>query len=998
MLKAAFVGGEDILKWCTSQENLYYLREHTRLLDRVYYFKLEQDLWQNYIVYGETYHCWTSSLSNTIIQQNQVTSDYQQSLKSTEKYQHKIKQQLQEAEEHVEKHALLLKNYQQQDSMVIDEQRLWAAILAIVRKGQYKLSQKYEHRKLLYKTSAKDHHCIKVCYDCEPTQDEIMSMQIIWQATINECKSQEEVDILKQHLYIKRLPKSFDYLDESYSKIENKLARPIYNDNTRTTMSARHRKIIAQNKCDLMKLYINMAEAAVRGYRQYGEDEKQNLINRMIKDPSRQVYIERFIKAIEERQKHIRQHTQYQTQRHIHFFYRRSDDHRTHWHRRSSYRLNLYWDILPSSPIIEVFTRLTSEQLALLARGPKYVPPCQIQFYRQETKEKIIEQEHKIIIDKITEFFYQNCYSISEKLIQDFSIDIKNLLQRLYAKKLSRKLYIRAKRERKLIINIRRYLRQNQQVTLRRTDKSRVFHLGDANDYQSKVHQYMQETEAYEQITSGISPLASNLEQVISLLNRLYNAQKPLITKKQYDAMYPKLDHTELAHLYFLPKPHKIGTPLRPIVASIHAPAMLVSIYLDNRLRPLFNRVARQTTYISSTDVVQQLEKHQAQGHLLSTTNFITANVKNLYTMIPRGGALDALNRFCVKHSKEYEMANLNVNTIIRLACLVLETNCFVFDNKYYKQIRGGAMGSPFTMTLANIYMYEWEQSLIQYQQARNELYGRYIDDIFMTSNESIEKIQELLESEDKKDPNIRINYTIQQSVEFLDVFIENIQGKLKTSVFRKPAAEPYILPYTSDHPRHIHSNTIYTALLRAIRLCSDVDTFNQERLNIEIVLLLNGHPPKFIKRHFQQFFKKNNVTSIYKDLHEETYQQFHKKLLNECQVNDPSSEQQQPQQQQSNKKKTDQKDTGKPVKKERQLIIHCTYESGPLKTFNRDFRTIWKKHFCYTNSTLSNVHVILGTRTNKTLDQLLVEKKPSRTLLTLKDDMPQSTTTWITK
>ncbi|CAF3372197.1 unnamed protein product, partial [Rotaria socialis] len=101
----------------------------------------------------------------------------------------------------------------------------------------------------------------------------------------------------------------------------------------------------------------------------------------------------------------------------------------------------------------------------------------------------------------------------------------------------------------------------------------------------------------------------------------------------------------------------------------------------------------------------------------------------------------------------------------------------------------------------------------------------------------------------------------------------------------------------------------------------------------------------------------------------EETYQQFHKKLLNECQVKDPSSEQQQPQQQQSNKKKTDQKDTGKPVKKERQLIIHCTYESGPLKTFNRDFLTIWKKHFCYDNSTLSNVHVILGTRTNKILD-----------------------------
>ncbi|CAF4638882.1 unnamed protein product [Rotaria sp. Silwood2] len=289
----------------------------------------------------------------------------------------------------------------------------------------------------------------------------------------------------------------------------------------------------------------------------------------------------------------------------------------------------------------------------------------------------------------------------------------------------------------------------------------------------------------------------------------------------------------------------------------------------------------------------------------------------------------------------------------------------------------------------------EWEQSLIRHQQSRNELYGRYIDDIFMTSNESINQIKELLDHEDRKDTNIRINYNIHDSIEFLDVFIENIQGKLRTSVFRKPAAEPYILPYTSDHPRHIHSNTIYTALLRAIRLCSDLETFNQERLNIEIALLLNTYPPKFIKHHFQQFFKKNNVTSIYKDLDEETYQQFHAILLNECQITDQSSEHaQQEQQQQPSKNQIDQKDTRKSEQKERQLIIHYTYESGPLKAFNRDFRTIWNKHFCYANSALNNVRVILGTRANKTLDHLLVKKKPSRTILMLKDDIPQSTTT----
>lgn len=123
--------------------------------------------------------------------------------------------------------------------------------------------------------------------------------------------------------------------------------------------------------------------------------------------------------------------------------------------------------------------------------------------------------------------------------------------------------------------------------------------------------------------------------------------------------------------------------------------------------------------------VVQQLEKYQREGHLLSTTKFIIADVKNLYTMIPRAGALDALHRFCTKHAKEGKVGNLTVNAIIRLACVVLDTNCFVYGNKYYKQIRGGAMGSPFTLSLANIYMYEWERTLFKYQQERNELCGR---------------------------------------------------------------------------------------------------------------------------------------------------------------------------------------------------------------------------------------------------------------------------------
>ena len=69
--------------------------------------------------------------------------------------------------------------------------------------------------------------------------------------------------------------------------------------------------------------------------------------------------------------------------------------------------------------------------------------------------------------------------------------------------------------------------------------------------------------------------------------------------------------------------------------------------------------------------------------------------------------------------------------------------------------------------------------------------------------------------------PNIKLTRQIGTSLPFLDVFIENKNGILTTSVYHKEAAEPYILPFKSDHPRHVFGNIIETALLRAIRYSS---------------------------------------------------------------------------------------------------------------------------------------------------------------------------------
>ena len=99
-----------------------------------------------------------------------------------------------------------------------------------------------------------------------------------------------------------------------------------------------------------------------------------------------------------------------------------------------------------------------------------------------------------------------------------------------------------------------------------------------------------------------------------------------------------------------------------------------------------------------------------------------------------------------------------------------------------------------------------------------------------------------MLDEANNYHPNIKLVRQIGKSLPFLDVFLENKNGIIATSVYHKEAAEPYIVPFKSDHPRHIFKNIIETALVRAIRYSSTLQTFNQERSFIKLMLLYNGY------------------------------------------------------------------------------------------------------------------------------------------------------------
>ena len=71
---------------------------------------------------------------------------------------------------------------------------------------------------------------------------------------------------------------------------------------------------------------------------------------------------------------------------------------------------------------------------------------------------------------------------------------------------------------------------------------------------------------------------------------------------------------------------------------------------------------------------------------------------------------------------------------------------------------------------------------------------------------------------------------------------ITNANGLLLTSVYHKPSAKPYILPFLSDHHPHVFRNTIQTVLSRAVRYSSTIEIFQKERRCIKLMLLYNGY------------------------------------------------------------------------------------------------------------------------------------------------------------
>ncbi|CAF1524243.1 unnamed protein product [Didymodactylos carnosus] len=152
---------------------------------------------------------------------------------------------------------------------------------------------------------------------------------------------------------------------------------------------------------------------------------------------------------------------------------------------------------------------------------------------------------------------------------------------------------------------------------------------------------------------------------------------------------------------------------IRLIENTIHAPTTKISKCLNHIIRPIFNDKCDTTTIIDGAFLIKGLNKSIRKRLFKPSTLFCTCGIGNLYTMSPQEESLDILVGFLSAY-KYMKVKGIDLDTIGELASIVRQENIFVYGKRMYKQIISGAMGSSFTLTLANTFMWKWQKEFIR--------------------------------------------------------------------------------------------------------------------------------------------------------------------------------------------------------------------------------------------------------------------------------------------
>ena len=315
-----------------------------------------------------------------------------------------------------------------------------------------------------------------------------------------------------------------------------------------------------------------------------------------------------------------------------------------------------------------------------------------------------------------------------------------------------------------------RSLKQNSDIIIKPADKGGAIVILNKEDYIKEGERQLQQDQHYKKLDNFDRTKKKFIKEVETSLRSLKNRE--LIDDDIFKLLFRPNPRT--SNLYLLPKIHKKNNPGRPIINSVGSLTETISALVDEILRKyskLAGRYIKDTSHFLQE--IQNIEIHS--GDIIATVD-VTA----LYTNIPHEDGIQKVKDFLKRHNALQEELIL-VETLLEH---ILKKNYFEFNNEYYLQISGTAMGTRCAPNYAIIFMAELEEKFLSTLTLKPKIWKRFIDDIFIIWNHGENELQKLLEQLNQFHPTIK--FTEEHSeygIPFLDTFTYIHESELCNSV-----------------------------------------------------------------------------------------------------------------------------------------------------------------------------------------------------------------------
>ena len=380
-------------------------------------------------------------------------------------------------------------------------------------------------------------------------------------------------------------------------------------------------------------------------------------------------------------------------------------------------------------------------------------------------------------------------------------------------------------------LNALHTLAKEPEITILPADKGRSVVVMNTSDYKNKANALLSDTSTYHILTKDPTAKFSN-----TLIKKLQELKKVgALTDFQYRRLYPT--STTIPRFYGLPKVHKSGAPLRPIVASRGSITYPVARFLADILAPLVGKNGYALK--NSADLVKQFGDCKLEEEDVLVSFDVTA----LFTQVPVDKSIDVIHDKLAQDTSLKDRTLLSPIHIRDLLNICLKTTYFLYDGVIYTQVEGAAMGSPISPIVANLFMEWFEENALNTFKYEITIWRRYIDDTMVALCEDL--IEDLTQHINSIHPAIKFTREEESNnkIAMLDTkFTRSPAGTLTFSVYRKPTHTDQYLQFDSNQPLQHKLGVIKTLHHRCNTICSNEEAKLQELEHLQKVLSISGY------------------------------------------------------------------------------------------------------------------------------------------------------------